>query len=115
MLLPFVGQWGSKEDSVVYVITNSLKLEIVESPVWKTIIKNIYFDGNKVSFDSFNFIENSNDHKTLIDQSGSHPFSGIRVRNELKLDSEDINKIISTISIDGKESFEDVYVRILND
>ena len=111
-LLPFVGQWGTKENGVHYTITNSFQLKFVEFPEGEIVTKDMHFDGCKLSFDTYCYIEKSEEYKSIIDQSGDHPFSGVRVHSELMLNPDNPNELNGIASSYQIESIKETYIKI---
>ena len=112
-ILPFVGQWGTKKDGVIYTISDSFQLETIASPPWETIIKHIHFDGQKLSFYSYSFTDKSDDYKTITNSSGEHPFSGVRVYIEFTLNPNNPDELVETGSTrHTTETIKETLIRI---
>ena len=101
-LLSFVGRWANEDGKVCYIITQTiegnLKIQTPPNDTWRTIFKNIRLEGKRMMFDLFSYIDPNEYFKSIIDQSGEHPFSGVRCSTVLEVNLNNSNELFQSMS-----------------
>jgi len=105
-LLPFIGHWASEEGEVCYIISKDAEGNVTISgppnEVWRTVLRNVRLEGERIMFDQFNYIDPNENYKSIIDNSGEHPFSGVRCETIFGLNPKDSNELFESMSAVGK-------------
>lgn len=96
-VLSFIGRWANEDGEVCYIISDNnegfLRIETPPNKAWRIILRNIRLEGRKIIFDRFHYTDPNEDHKSIIDQSGEHSFSGVRCETVLKVNPKDSNEL----------------------
>lgn len=105
-LLAFIGHWAYDEGEVCYIISKdregNVRIEEPPNEVWRTVLRNVHFDGKRIMFDAFNYIDPNDDYKSPIDPSGEHFFCGVRCSTVFEINPEDSNELLETMSMVSK-------------
>lgn len=100
---PFIGRWGDEDREVCYIISRDAAGGVtIESPpneVWRTEFRNVRFKENRITFDLFMYTDPDDKYNSIIEKSGHHPSSGIRLETDFEIDRLDQNELIHKISI----------------
>lgn len=104
--LAFVGHWANDEGEVCYIISKdiegNMRIEIPPNEALQTVFRNVRFEGKRIMFDAFNYIDPNDDYKSPIDPSGEHFFSGVRCSTVFEINPEDSNELLETMSMVSK-------------
>ncbi len=116
-LLPFAGTWGDENNIVYYIISldpdGVVQISTPPNDTWKTELKNIRLDGDRLLFDQYQHTPASGELKTITNESGEHPFSGVRCQIVLELDSANSDRIIFSLkTIHAKEPLVETLRRL---
>ena len=99
-IIPFLGSWGTEEGDVCYIIfkdiDGNVKIETPPDKIWRTVLKNVSFDGGEILFDSFIYTDTNDTYKSIVDNSGEHLASGIRIEIALEVNPKDSNELLIT-------------------
>ncbi|NIP25067.1 MAG: hypothetical protein GWN67_14855 [Phycisphaerae bacterium] len=102
-LLAFVGHWAYDEGEVCYIISKdsegSVRIEEPPNEAWRTVLRNVRFDGKRIMFDKFNYIDPNEDYKTIINPYADDPLSGVRYETVFELNPKDSNELLETTSV----------------
>jgi len=105
-LLAFVGRWANEEGEVCYIISKdregNVRIETPQNEALRTVLRSVRFEGKRILFDEFNYIEPNEDYKSIIDRSGENPFSGVRCETVFEMNPKDSNELFETVSMVSK-------------
>jgi hypothetical protein len=101
-LTPYIGQWAYEGEEVCYIIVKdnegNLIIEVPSNKKWENVIKNLSLEGKAITFDQFNYIEPNEGYKTISNPSGENPFSGVRCETILKINPNNPNQLMESMS-----------------
>lgn len=104
-LLAFVGHWANDEGEVCYIISKDIEGNVrIETPpneALHTVLRSVRFEGKRILFDEFNYIDPNEDYKSIIPYSDD-PFSGVRCETVFELNPKDSNELLETMSMVSK-------------
>ena len=117
--MSYVGQWAV-EGEVGYIITHIPNLGLkIETPTndpndtIKIVSRNLRWQDNKIKFDSFCYFLSSEDYKTITNQYGDHPFSGVRLETIMEIFGQNPDELLVNVrTFQTPESIKAVYKKV---